>query len=194
MARKKLRGPPRAKLADVDVGALWRTTSSGLQIVAEQLGPQSVLWPGETPLKVEAFQQAVMRVAEAEENAIRRATDAEAAEGRKLHRQHRQGRRSGYVPWHAVVRAWHEGGLTFPEIWAHARRLLAEAERLKATLSDEQMVIVAVVENSADPSCNVGDDAHPRGPHWHCRNRRGRIVPVAAGRIKNFITDLRRRK
>jgi hypothetical protein len=110
MARKKLRGPPRAKLADVDVGALWRTTSSGLQIVAEQLGPQSVLWPGETPLKVEAFQQAVMRVAEAEENAIRRATDAEAAEGRKLHRQHRQGRRSGYVPWHAVVRAWHEGG------------------------------------------------------------------------------------
>jgi hypothetical protein len=107
------------------------------------------------------------------------------ADARVLQERFRQGRRPGGVLWHDLVRTLDEEGLDFPRIWARARAIAKPAHP----------ILVAVVESSADPACNKADDRaiHPRGRHWHCKDRRGRIVAVAAGTIKNFIARLPRK-
>jgi hypothetical protein len=129
-------------------------------------GPDGPLW---TPREIEKFKREEQR-----------RTEAAAAVGRTF----RQGRRPGRVLWHDLVRELHNSGLSFPRIWRRARALAAQKHH----------ILVAVVESSGDSACNAADDTttHPRGPHWHCRDRRGRIVPVAAGTIKNFLARLHR--
>ena len=112
----------------------------------------------------------------------------------------RRGRGAGRVPWHGLVREWaHAGWATVPEVWAHARAVVAEAERDKKAREREgkiittpDPIIIKVVESSADPACDDGSErAHPRGQHWHVRDRRGRVVPVAFSTLSSFMSSLR---
>jgi hypothetical protein len=103
---------------------------------------------------------------------MRQRSEAEAATGRTFH----QGRRPG--PWRDLVRDWHREGLSFREIWRRARRLADE---------QDHDILDDVLAN------NQGCPDHPRGWHWHCRDHRNRLRAVSAGRIKNVVSELRRR-